>query len=423
MNGPKARLQKIADQLVEIGRTGKPMQAKLAELVDSEDLTDHEIQRVSEMANRGLQLEIAKVAEDQRFKFDLSDHRPLLRKEAKAAAATPLQELMGVSYEPPRPPSQFAKLSFVQAQIDDELYYDTKIAEARDLLQRLEQKRQESEALKIAGGETEVQAYDSLSIAQDKAVECAVELVMGGITFPSLYEAMYMTVSGSGATDDDRKNINTIALAILKGLQARGIPNFRLGFRRTVSVPDIEALSPEAILLLTKRVLGLPATDGFCDESIKISARYLEQYVLEGDPPVPSQLPQEANDYLVNRESQRMGRDQMHLDEKYTRNIGDNGGPAVVVNGDNEFVLAVKDMAASRDRLRRTWAAMDSIGTHLHKIVQAQQKTQGVIDEYGRQKQAWIQAALAAAPLVMGALGGKKKPEPAAAPAMASTAT
>lgn len=358
------------------------MQDALRSVALQHDLTAHEIHRVAEIANRGVQLELQKTATDKRFKFALADPFALtgsLTKEAIAPAVrsgvegtiAKVAALGGDPFAAPDLRSGDA-LSLYHQPLPASLELEARRQKLAAVMAKLRAAEFETSRLLEESKAAEAEIYRDAVGSHKIAVDDAVEMVMSGITLPSLYQALYAAVSGSRASDEERTNVDKLARLIIDGLKERGIPNHRMGFRYKVNLKEIDSLSTDDLIALCKRAVGCNC-DGtaynpntLTIETQKSAARYLEGiaelHALDKD-----QHPfEEANKWLGARGAiTQYPLQQAYLDEKQT---GNSVTERRMLNGDSEFVVAVKDLIGAQDRMYRNHNAAEYLGLKLEEI-------------------------------------------------------
>lgn len=405
----RARLQPFADTVKAAGLAGKSMQDALRKVAHENDLTPHQIHRVAEIANRDVQLTLQKTASDKRFKFELADPFKITGDLAKTASApealTGIQadvaKIAALGGDPFAAPdlSTGASLSLYNQPMEPVVELELAGQKLAAMASKLKAAEFETDRLLTEAKAAAVEIYRDAVGSHKKAVDDAVELVMGGITLPSLYQALYGAVSGSRATDDDRKGVDALALLIIRGLKDRGIPNHRMGFRYQVNLGEIDALSAEDLVALCKRSIdcnhgGLAYNpNSLTIETQKSAARYLEgiaelHALDEGQQPYD-----EANKWLSQRGAiSQYPLQQGYLDDKQTMN---QTGPQLrMVNGDSEFIIAVKDLVGAQDRLQKNHNAAEYLGLKLEQIRQALTDVRGAHAMNSAEKQAFLGKAI-----------------------------
>ena len=399
----RLRLEKFADQVKDAGLRGESMQAKLASIVGDNDLTAHEIRRIAEMANRNVQLGLYKTAQDKRFKFALCDAEPLVQEARKAAStsfsqigeddaklAAAIEEAGGDPFAAPIQ-SHAERLSLFHQPLDEKLAHSLEEAETRTLLLQLDQNRTEMAELIKEAGAARVELYDNAAQAHKKAVQAAVDLVASGVTFPSMYEAIYASVSGGTAGVDPVKHADEMGMLILQGLKERGVPNHKLGFRYPADLGAIDKLSAGALLAMAKQCLGYPVEGPeLCLESQKQAQRYLESIpksLRKSDDQHPFQ---DADDWLDSRPSIA----QHKIPQSYLDDVDNlKGKKPIVVDGDAEFVIGIRDLMGARDRLMKIHAAQEYLGLKVKQIEHSMRQLKTAQELSSQEAAARIEAA------------------------------
>lgn len=412
MSQHRQRLEKIAEQITVIGLAGGDMQKKLAEIVDTNDLTVHEIQRLAEMANRSVQTGLFKKASDKRFVFKLCDPKPFkeaARKHAESSiarapndaekVAAVLEEMGGDPFAMPyREPENF---SLYAVKADPELEYESKTAETRAMLIQLDKARLEVEAMEKQAFTDMAQIRKYASDRKTEAVQAAMDMIGSHITLPSLYEAVTSAVEGSEAREGAHEDADALMLAIIQGLKARGVANHVMGFRYQGDQDEIEQLDAPALLRRCQIVTGRahPRNDIGLPDITKTSATTSSEQYAEAQTDAP--LTDEASQWLSARPSMA-GPWQAYLDDKTVSNLP--GGAPKLINGENEFVIGVKDLIGARDRMQRLHSANEYIGLKIKQIEEAMRKLDGAqkkadvqIVEYREKKAAITTAGLSKA--------------------------
>lgn len=370
----KDRLKMLANQVKSAGLAGESMQAKLAEIVAANDLTGHEIQRIAEMANRDVQLALYKTAHDKRFKFELADPEPLKEtarkhatliatsteatKTASALSAVPAQPFTAPYREP-------KKFSLYDAPMDEKLAFEIESTEVRKTIQGLDKVRLETEGLHKQGEAEIIKVAVKAEKDHAAAVQGALDLIMTGVTLPSIYQAVMAAVSGHRAGAEIRKTAHDLMMLIVTGLKKRGVPNHRMGFRHKGDVNKLDKLKPEEIMELCAHS-GPDFTSLDLDMELAKKANYTEHKTDNGKPSIPYMI-DEAEQHLSNRPSQmKYPVPQQYLDDRNTDNL-QNGAPRVF-NTDNEFVIAITDLLGDQSRMTRLHSAQEYLGLKLKQI-------------------------------------------------------
>lgn len=380
----RSRLEKIAAQVTEAGLAGKDMTSKLSSLLESNDLSANEIRRVAEMANRNTQLGMYKIAEDKRFKFALCSPGDLVEgaktaavqsmtAESKFAAA--IDEAGGDPFAPMEYDGDGEKLSLYNHVLSPQVEKDARMLEPRRMLQELDRTHRELQLVKQAGLAAHTELMGKAHEAHDKALQSAVDLLMGGgITLTDLYLAVWTSCSGDLSGVDAIDHADDIMSVIISGLKKRGVPNHKMGFHWKGDMDALAKLDADDLLALAKRSAGIDKIPGGGDLSIqtqKQAQRYLENVHKHApnrdDSPHPSE---DAAEWLGIRPSQKEHPwPSSYLDEKVVSNTP--GGRPKAINGDCEFVIGVRDLRGVQSRLTRSHNAQEYLGLKLKQIEHA----------------------------------------------------
>ncbi len=421
---PSYRLEGLAAQVQDVGVQGGDMQQKLAELVDQHDLSGNEICRVAEMANRGTQVQLMKVAEDKRFIFKLIDPKPLVERAEKAArdsrfigeglakTAALVEEAGGDPFAPLPAPSATAKtLSIYAEPLTDKYAHDLSMREFGEILHKLNQEHANFQLALSAAEAEKSAAYSKANDAFDRVVQSAADMTMSGaVPLPAMYYAMMAAISGSTVPAHVVKSTDQFFLLVIDELLKRGISKARMGFKWQGDLEAIDKLSAEDLLALCKRACGRPYEGDITMETQKSAQVYLQtiNYV---NPSLAKNHPyEEAAKFLGVRPSiADHGLPSFMLDDKYNGNTPK--GKPVVMNGDSEFIIAVKDLVGEQQRLTKLHNASEYLGLKLKEIEGAVDAVSKSRDEAqtkfaeadAAEKAAWVGPALAGAR----ALGGK----------------
>lgn len=381
----KARLQPYIDEVKSAGLRGESMQAKLASLVQANDFTPHEIRRIAEDANRGVHIALTKQAhaqkKDARLRFELADPEKLVGEARKSAEASlyregssklaAIEEAGGDPFAP-IPESGDVKLSLYDHALDPALAYSLEEAKTRSMLLELDKTRAEIEIVHNEAKSAGVSAMSEGSEAHDRIIQSAIDMVMSGVTLPSLYRAVMATVSGCRL--DNEKNpeeLRTLLRMIVEGLKSRGVPNHRLGFRFAADRNEIDNLSIDDIVSMCENAVAYDR--GACPP---VALTKQAQYYLQKQPNYATMHEtgkhpyEDAAAWFEKRPSQADHKlPQSYLDERNTGNTP--GGTPRIVNGDSSFTIAVKDLVGARDRLLKTHNAQEYLGLKLKEISEA----------------------------------------------------
>lgn len=373
----KDRLKTLSDRVKSAGLSGGSMQAAFEKVVADNDLTSHEIDRIAEMANREVQLELYKTATDKRFKFELADPAPLkaaARKTATTVTHTTKQvdqaKVAAVSPEGDpfvAPYRSSGKLSLFEAPIDEKRASEHRSLATRELLQRLDRERLKFAAV-ISEGQLQMQKIGAKAEQTFKGtVQSAMDLIAGGVTLPSLYQAVVGATSGGMASDESKKTGDQLMSMIIDGLKKRGIPNHKMGFKHKGDVVALDKLGADDLMYLCKRSTGrIYETDITMD--FAKNAQYLERMADFYRGERTTNMVDEAEQHsLFDRASvKKYPCPQPYLDEKWTDNMP--GGRVVAFNTDNEFVIGITDLMGDQSRMTRLHSANEYMGLKLKQI-------------------------------------------------------
>jgi hypothetical protein len=390
--------QRIADHAAVVkaaGLRGESMQKKLAEIVSQEDLPPPAIHRIAEQANREVLGEVMKTARaqksDPRLKFELCDPAALVKEARKSAAASlfatsnHIEKLAAIDEaggDPFAAPVQHEKdigqipLSLFHVPLDEKLAFALKEADVRSMLYQLDQHRLELEAMEKAACQASISIAGESQGAYDRAVQSAIDMVMTGVTLPSLYQAIMASTSGSKAPEEVEMEHRALLKMVVEGLKERGVPNHRLGFRYPARLGEIDKLGTDDIISMCEAAVAYsrgqnPAEN--LDKQLKLTK--IAQKYLEVEPNYAAMKEtgkhpyEDAAAWLQNRPSFKdHPLPQTYLDERNTGNLP-RGGPRIV-DGSSEFVTAIHDLVGARDRMLRQHAAKEFIGLKLQEIAQ-----------------------------------------------------
>lgn len=376
------RLKTFAEQVCEAGLAGKSMQDKLAELVRSNDFTAHEIERIAEQANRLAQLGFQKTAKDKRVKFELCDPKPLAKQARKLAfsqfaAPTDAQKVahltaqMGDPFKAPVR-SDVSSLSLMKQPLDEGLVLTNKLAEIKVAMIELDKHRIEYTAT-LKQGDFELAKLAASAEERFKAVvQSAMDMVMSGVTVPSLYEAVMAGCEGTRASPEDRENADHLMAMIIEGLKQRGVPNHRMGFRYLHDKRALDALDTQQLVARCRYIYYKQHPPRDLDQrDVAKYAAVTETWPVDIGPipgnKGPNQNIDEANDFMKTRPTVAAAWDaQAYLDDP------DNipAGGIRVINGQNEFVIGITDMVGTQARVWRARSANEYLGLKLKEIEQ-----------------------------------------------------
>jgi hypothetical protein len=380
-------ISQLAKAVSEHGVAGGNMTEKLASLAEKHDLSALEIGRVAADANRATQLALYKVAEDKRFKFDLCDAASVTKTAQKIAVHslfdnTDARKMASVTVEEGGDPfaaprfDEPVKMSLYEAPVDPRQAARDQVVELDRLIAKLSRQEAEVLAVKEAACSEATKWWGDTHDALRRAIQSAADLCQTGIAFHDLYFAMRSAVNGQGATDDDRRVTDMLALHILGELKKRGLPNqaLRVAFRGDPR--QLESLDEGDILALVKLSLGIPS-DAAEDTDILNPARkqarlYVEHVSAMAAPRPDSDrgfdLGTEAAEWLTKSPIQQ----ENAVPEAWVRAAEPllNGKPRVI-NANSEFVTAIKDLVNSQQRLGKNHNAQEYLGLKLKDIADA----------------------------------------------------
>lgn len=436
----KARLQPYIDEVKAAGLRGESMQDKLASIVSANDFTPHEIRRIAEDANRGVHIALTKNAhaqkKDARLRFELADPEKLIGEARKSAEAShyregssklaAIEEAGGDPFAAPDLGGD-VKLSIYDHPLDPAMAYALEEAKTREMLQQLDKTHAEVQAVfneaKVAG----ISATTEASDAHDRIIQSAIDMVMSGVTLPSLYRAIMATVSGSHVAPGNEGDLRTLLRLVIEGLKSRGVPNHRMGFRYAADRNAIDGLSTDDLISMCEKAVAYDRGDL---DARNMPLTKAAQYYMQMQPDYSKmretgkQPFEDAASWMENRPSQQDHKlPQSYLDERNTGNTP--GGKARVVNGDSSFTIAVKDLVGARDRLLKTHNAQEYLGLKLKEIAEAAgqlKRAQHIAaKQFEQSKEAILpalmaggRALMAAAPAIAGIAGSlpAKQPQP-----------
>ena len=419
------RYEMHAQALAEAGLAGKSMQAKLAEIIAGNDLNEHEIRRICEDANRSVHLSLVKQAHatggDARIKFPLAvpeegvkharklAEASLVRNPSLAEKLASVSTIEGDAFAAPDDLKvASAPLSLYGIELDPSVAAFHEESESRKLLSQLKIAAWEVEELIKEAAKGEIAAMGDAYNAHDRAVQAALEMVLtGGIKLPDIYMALFAAVSGNrSATEEDRTGARELLDLVIAGLKKRGIPNSRMGFRvgdRSEWNPrDFDKLSAKEIAELCERAVNVTAGT---DAPAKLATKY---FITSGTGPAKN------DDTLESAEKWLSERASLN-DDKYTVPLHDGENKVQVVDGNAEFVIAIKDLVGARDRVMTMHNTQEYMGTKLKQIedqasgvqkAQAESSSQRDREnkDFDERKEAFLPALMAGAN-ALGALG------------------
>jgi hypothetical protein len=393
----RIRLQPFVDAVKAAGLSGASMQKKLAEIVEREDLTPHMVRRIAEEANRAVSVELTKQAhatgKDARIRFELADADALLKSEPKAKTAAPVQaytgfesklaayaEAGGDPFAAPESKKESDSLRWLGNQpLDVKLAADRLEAEYRGYDHELVNLYEKTDATRKEAAADELVCTMTAAQRHKDAVQSAIEMCTAGITVPDMYRAVLATTCHTNGDDEGGRDLMRL---VISGLKDRGFPNNKMGFRHQGDRNAIEALSVDDLMSLCDRAVGFDrgyANPDIADAQLtKVARAYLENTAplaaFDGN------LADEAEARMSGRPSLGAG---TFLDDAFTDN--EPNGKARVINGENEFIIAVKDLVGAQDRIGKLRSAQTYLAVKLEEIADARGKLREALEE---QKQA-----------------------------------
>lgn len=424
------RIQKVADEVKAAGLAGEDMTQALLKAAQRNDLTANEIKLAGQKANREVQLELFKTAEDKRFTFKRAEVAEVVKQAQKTASVKPvvdhteddvkLAAIDEAGGDPFRAPSRYdvEKLSLMGEKISARHAFERDDTGDRELLQKMAVAREEVQSLLNAGKRKIAMSMNNAAGHHKQLIQSAIDLVIHGITLPSLYEAVIAGVSGSRAEmskDQEIRHADQVMSLVIQGLKDRGIPNHKMGFRDRGDINALDKLTTKDLLALCKccsSYVDPQDLEMFNDvkEAQQKLADVYSEYRHEGKPSVgetPPGRPWQAEE-LLNKRPSAAGPPQAYLDDIVTSNTP--GGAPRVYDTNNEFVVAVKDLVGEQFRLRKCYAAQEYLGLKLKQIEEAMTKLRGArqknaeLLELKEQEEAALAEKVGVAPLVAGAL-------------------
>jgi hypothetical protein len=258
------------------------------------------------------------------------------------------------------------------------------------------------------------QDVQDANTAYKAALDAAVGMVRAGVTIPDLYMATYAAMGGnSGALGDT----DQIVRLVIQDLQAKGIPNYRLGFRYPYDPDEIQSMNVDTLLAMCRQACGVeqeglpiprPAVKlseallPIPIEAVKIADRYLEKVVKLFPQSKDNGMsnPDEANQWLVQRDSVR--NPHIYMDQKYVDNLPN--GQVRVIDGDGEFIAHINSIIGAKGRLVQLHSAKEYLGLKMQELVNlvrgVKEEQAMVTNKYENAMQGLSTAKVAIAPLI-----------------------
>jgi hypothetical protein len=393
----RARLQPLADQIKSAGLKGEDPTAVLAKIASAHDLNAEETRRVAEMANREIKLALLKdPSTNKTFKFDLADPFQVTKQAQVAATRRPaastlngkLAALGGDPFAAPAP-LEPGRLSIYEVGATAATENELALSQLKQAEHALKSAQADMTALLNEAKIAEVREIGDVQKSMDRAVQDAANMIMGGITLPSLYAACYAAVSGTrAATDKDRENVDDIMTLVVSELKKRGIPNHRMGFRYEYDPADIDGLSAEDLVSMCRAVAKCDSCGNLDQRLTKTASRFYEETAILRNLDANQHPYQEAALWMNRRPAvTQHGVPQAFLDDNITSNTPASGIRSF--NGDSEFVIGVKDLVGAQDRLGKLHNSQEYFGLKLKEIAEA-------LSDVQEKKEAFLGAAIGA---------------------------
>jgi hypothetical protein len=182
-----------------------------------------------------------------------------------------------------------------------------------------------------------------------------------------MYAAVRAAVSGSTVDKNEQEAADDIMGLILSGLKSRGMHNYQLGFRDQGDPDALNAMSNDDLIKRCKMLCGYDDMSSAASmHDVKTAEMYRETEVKDGPAKPDAMMQKDAIELLNSRES--MGKvPKIYLDDA----VNEVGPQTRVVNGTNEFVVAVKNLVGDQTRLRQVHAAQEYLGLKLKAIEEA----------------------------------------------------
>jgi hypothetical protein len=393
------RIAQLADQVKSAGLKGQSMTAELAKVASEHDLTTSEIERIAESANREVQLGLYKSSQDKRFKFDLARPSEVQGAARKTASTLVLDaageaekfaeltdEMGGDPYAAPSRDSELDRMSLVQILSDEQiskLAEENQEREDREMIMELGKQHSEFEAVRLEGTVWEVKCAQEASRSHAEMAQAACDMIHGGVTLPSLYEAIVAATSGSTCTEEELKAADTITLMVIDELKKRGVENYKMGFRDHGDPDALKALTPEKLLKRCKQVCGYtsdPRNAGTIDmNDVKTAEVYTESTPHATSPKFNDKKQENLLEDAVSLLNSRPSNADHKVPQHYLDDA-DNymDGKPRVINATNEFVIAVKNLVGEQGRIHQVHAAQEYVGLKLKEIEEALRKLTNV---------------------------------------------
>jgi hypothetical protein len=259
-----------------------------------------------------------------------------------------------------RPVDEFAELEKAAAQLDQDI-------------RALTRARGDCELVAKEAAVDEFGADADARQAQGKIIASAINLVMSGVTLPSLYTAVCAAVNGPMAGDEDRHVARLIMKLVIEGLRERKFPVHKMGFKNTVGANAMEELTNEDLMRMCETVLHQMdtykepklAAFGTHQDPLhpsKVAAYF--QHDHKGRAPSGKQPFEDAATWLTERPSAQDPN--LPMDPDWASNTP--GGKIRVLDGNSEFIVGVKDLISARERKLKLHDSQEYIGLRMKQI-------------------------------------------------------
>ena len=386
----RQRLAQFTEKVKQAGLAGEEMTAELMKIAQANDLTAEEISRIAEMANREVQLGLYKTAADKRFKFKLADPGPVKEAARKHASqrpvtsagvfdkvATALDDIGGDPFASPYREQE--NLSLFKHEPNPEAWEkmaaEKRSYEDRTMIFELDKSRLETEAVYREGEQWRMKIAEVAVSHEKQLIQAAMDMVYNNVTIPSIYEALVAAVSGSTVPEEETEAADTIMRMVLDGLKARGVENYRMGFRDHYDPEGMAKMTTDQLLARCKQLSAYSQErdeNTFSMRDTKTAEVYSEAHVGRGPASVESvDGGINALDLLHERPSIMQHQvPQMYVDDAQNT----PGGKPRVINASNEFVVAVKNLVGEQFRLRQVHGAQEYLGLKLKQLEEAIRK-------------------------------------------------
>ena len=397
MTAQALRLSNFADELKKAGVAGESMQAVLDKVAEREDLTADEINRVAEMANRNVQLELHKTSSNKRFKFEVADPSKTRTHARKKSAewqalpeATDTEKLAAAindaGGDPFAAPHRQTETSLTGYRITDDqaekLAFDIQEKQDREALFALDESRIKLELLEKTANFEVARLSDSAESHRKDLIQAAMDMIEHAVTLPDLYAACYAAGAGSDIDQANHlRNVNNLMGMVIEGLKERGMPAYRMGFRDYGNPEKLEAMSTEDWLKHCMMVSGygdMSVQNTFTMQEAKgasvekdAAMTYSEAHTADQPIDFWSDQTNDPVKILMNRPSVK--------DYKIPQFRVDQAKNHVrVFNSNHPFIISVENLIGDRSRMVQLHGAQEYLGLKLKQIEEAISALSGV---------------------------------------------